>query len=105
MTYSENVEGELKVQDTFTSYFANSGQTTAPSVGPSSSLPDFRSYRGPPCPKSMTLEPVSEAEIARIVNGLRGSSSAGSDCIPTKVVKFNLPVNVSVLMRLVNLCF
>ncbi|KAK2703773.1 hypothetical protein QYM36_017905 [Artemia franciscana] len=35
--------------------------------------------KGPPCPKSMALEPVSEAEIAKIVNCLRGSSSSGPD--------------------------
>ena len=53
----------------------------------------------------MALEPVSEAEIARIVNCLRGSSSSGPDRIPTKVVKFILPVIVCALTRLVNLSF
>ena len=101
----KNVEGELKVQDAFTSYFANIGKTTASSVSPSSYLPDFRSYLGPPCPKSMALEPVSEAEIARIVNCLRGSSSSGPDRIPTKVVKFILPVILCALTRLVNRSF
>jgi len=36
-----------------------------------SSLPDFRSILGPTCLKSMTLELVSESEIARIVRGLK----------------------------------
>ena len=53
----------------------------------------------------MAMEPVSEAEIARIVNCLRGSSSSGPDRIPTKVVKFILPVIVCALTRLVNLSF
>ena len=53
----------------------------------------------------MALEPVSEAEIARIVNGLRDSSSSGPDHILTKVVKFILPVIVSALPRLVDLSF
>ena len=53
----------------------------------------------------MGLERVSEGEIARIVNSLRGSSSSGPDRIPTKVVKFILLVIVSALMRLVNLSF
>jgi hypothetical protein len=75
----ENVEGELKVQDALTSYFANIGKTTASSVSPYSSLPDLRSYLGPPCPKSMAFEPASEAEIASFVNGLRGSLSSGPD--------------------------
>ena len=105
MINGKNVEGELKVQDTFTSYLANISKTTASSVTPSSSLPDFRSYLGLPCPRSMVLEPVSEAEIARIVNGLRGSSSSGPDHIPTKVVKFILPVIVCAFTRLVNLSF
>jgi len=101
----KNSEGELKVQDAFTSYFANIGKTTASSVSPSFSLPDFRSYLGLPCPRSMALEPVSEAEVARIVNCLRGSSSSGPDRIPTKVVKLILPVIVCALTRLVNLPF
>ena len=83
----KNVEGELKVQDAFASYFANTDKTTASSVRPSSPVPDFGSYLGPSCPKPMALEPVSEAEIARVVNGLTGSSSSGPDRIPTKVVK------------------
>ena len=53
----------------------------------------------------MALEPISETEIARIVNCLRGSSSSGPDRVPTKVVKFILPVIVCALTRLVNLSF
>ena len=53
----------------------------------------------------MALEPVSEAEIAKIVNCLRGSSSSGPDHILTKVVKFILRVIVCALTRLVNLSF
>ena len=105
MIDGKNTEGELKVQDAFTSCFANIGKTRASSVNPSSSLPDFRSYLGPPCPKSMGLEPVFEAEISRIVNDLRGFSSSGPDRIPTKVVKFILPVIVCALTRLLNLSF
>ena len=73
MIDGKNVEGELKVQNAFTFYFAIIGENTASSVSPSSSLPDFRSYLGPACPKSMALEPLSGAEINRIVNGSRGS--------------------------------
>ena len=52
----------------------------------------------------MALEPIYEAET-RIVNGLKDFSSSGPDRISTKVVKFNLPVFVSALAKLVNLCF
>ena len=99
------VEGELSVQEAFTSYFANIGKTTASSVSSSPSQPDYKSYLGPPCLQSMALDPVSEVEIARIVNRLKGSSSSGPDCISTKVVKFILPSIISPLTRLVNLSF
>ena len=39
----ENVEGKLKVQDAFTSYFANIDKTTVSSASPSSFLSDSRS--------------------------------------------------------------
>ncbi|KAK2706649.1 hypothetical protein QYM36_014634, partial [Artemia franciscana] len=57
------------------------------------------SYHGPPCPKSMPLEPVSDAETARIVNDSRGSSPSGPDRIPIKVVKFILSIKVSALVK------
>ena len=53
----------------------------------------------------MELELISEAEIARIFNALRGSLSSGPDRITTLVVKFILLVIVCALTRLPNLSF
>ena len=99
------VEGIPSVQEAFTSYFANIGKTTASSVRSSQSQPDYKSYLGPPCLKSMVLYPASVVEVARIVNSLKGSSSSGPDCIPTMVVKFILPSIISPLTKLINLSF
>ena len=99
------IEGELNVQDAFTSYFANIGKRTASAVGSSPSGSNFRSYLGPPCMKSMFLEPATEKEIAKIVMGLKNCSSSGPDNIPTKVIKFILPSIIYPLTKLINLSF
>lgn len=99
------VEGELNVQEAFTSFFANIGKNITSTVTLSRPKPDFRSYLGPSCVKSMFLEPVTVSEITKIVNGLKNSSSSGPDSIPTKVVKSILPSIVLPLTKLVNLSF
>ncbi|XP_065576373.1 uncharacterized protein LOC136037580 [Artemia franciscana] len=101
----ETVEGELNVQEAFTSFFASIGNNIASTASLSRSKLDFRSYLGPSCLKSMFLEPVTEIEITKIVNGLKESSSSGPDSIPTKVVKSILPSIVVPLTKLVNLSF
>ena len=53
----------------------------------------------------MFLEPVTEIEITKIVNGFKDSSSSGLDSIPTQVVKSILPSIVVPLTKLVNLSF
>ena len=99
------VQGEENVQLELTSYFANIGKTTASSVSSTTPRCDFRAYLGPPCLKSMVLNPVSEFEVARIVNALKGSSSSGPDRIPTRVIRAVLPAILSPLTKLVNLSF
>ena len=96
------VEGVPSVQEAFTSFFANVGKTTASSVRSSLSQPDYKSYLGLPCLKSMVLNlyPTSDVEVSRIVNSLKGSSSSGPDCIPTMVVKFILSSIISPLTKL-----
>ena len=87
--------------------FANVGKTTAFSVRSLLSQPDYKSYLGLPCLKSMVLYlyPTSDIEVARIVNSLKSSSVSGPDCIPTMVDKFILPSIISPLTKLVNLSF
>ena len=101
----ETVEGELNVQEAFTSFFASIGNNIASTATLSRSKSGFRSYLGPSCAKSMFLEPVTEIEITKIVNGLKDSSSSGPDSIPTKVVKSILSSIVVPLTKLVNLSF
>ena len=86
-------------------FFDNVEGTTASSVRSSQSQPDYKSYLGPPCLKSMVLYPTSEVEVARIVNSLKSSSASGPDCIPTMVVKFIVPSIISPLTKLINLSF
>ena len=73
------VEGIPSVQKALTSFFANVGKTTASSVRSSLLQPDYKSYLGPPCLKSMVLYPTSDVEVARIVNSFKGSSASGPD--------------------------
>ena len=95
------VEGELNVQEAFTSFFARIGNNVTSTATLSRSKSDFRSYLGPSCVKSMFLEPVPEIEITKIVNGLKESSSSGPVSIPTKVVKSILP---SIVVPLYKTC-
>ncbi|XP_065574905.1 uncharacterized protein LOC136036529 [Artemia franciscana] len=101
----ETVEGELNVQEAFTSFFTSIGNNIASTATFSRSKSDFRSYLGPSCVNSMFLEPVTEIEITKIVNGSKDSFSSGPDSIPTKVVKSILPSIVVPLTKLVNLSF
>ena len=99
----EAAEGELNVQEAFSSFFASIGKNIASIATLLRPKPEFRSYLGSSCVKSMFLEPVTVSEITKIVNGLKNSSSSGQDSIPTKVVKSILPSIAVPLTKLVNL--
>jgi len=53
----------------------------------------------------MALKPVTKVKISRLVNRSKGSASSSPDCIPTKMVKFVLPLFLFLLKRLVNLSY
>ena len=53
----------------------------------------------------MVLNSVSEFEVARKVNTLKGSSSSGPNKIPTRFIRAILPTILSPLNKLVNLSF
>ena len=55
--------------------------------------------------KVNALSSVSEFEVARIVNTLKGASYSGPDKIPTRVVRAILPVILSPLTKIFNLSF
>ena len=99
----KTVQGDVDVHLELTSYFANIGKVTASSASSATSRCDFRAFFGPSCLKSMVLNSVSEFEVARIVNALKGSSSSGPDKIPTRVILAILPAILSPLTKLVNL--
>ena len=101
----KTLQGDVDVQLELTSYFANIGRVTASSVSSATSRCDFRAFLGPSCLKSMVLNSISEFEVARIVNALKGSSSSGPDKIPTRVIRTILPAILSPLTKLVNLSF
>ncbi|XP_065562565.1 uncharacterized protein LOC136028666 [Artemia franciscana] len=99
------VQGDADVQLELTSYFVNIGKATASSASSASSRCDFRAYLRPSCLKAMVLNSVSEFEVDRIVNALKGSSSSGPDKIPIRVIRAILPAILSPLTKLVNLSF
>ncbi|XP_065571426.1 uncharacterized protein LOC136034173 [Artemia franciscana] len=99
------VQGDVDVQLELTFYFANIGKVTASSASSATFRCNFRVFLGPLCLKSMVLNSVSEFEVARIVNSLKGSSSSGPDKIPTRVTRAILPAILSPLTKLVNLSF
>ena len=53
----------------------------------------------------MVLNSLSEFEVARIMNALKGSSSSGPEKIPTRVIRAILPAILSLLIKLVTLSF
>ena len=81
------------------------GKTTASSIRSLQSQPDHKSSLGLSCIKLMVLYPVSDGEVARIVNSLKGSLLSYLDCIPTMAVKLILPSIISPLKKLINLSF
>ena len=87
----------------FNSCFAKVGKSRFFSKLPISK-PDFSSNFGPISCNSMAMEPVSEIEISRLINGNNNSPvSSDPDYILTKVVKFVIPSIISPLTRHGNL--
>ena len=78
----KTIVGDADIQLELTSYVANIEKATASSASSASSRCDFRAYLGPSCLKSMVLNSISDFEVARIVNALKGSSSSGPNRIP-----------------------
>jgi len=75
-------------------------KTTAERVPASSKVQSWKQFLGPPCSKSMVVEPVTEQKLEKIILILK-NSSAGFNQVPTKVNKFILPSITKLLCHLV----
>jgi hypothetical protein len=102
---SQKVSGRNVVESQLASYFSAIGKTTADTIFPAPSDPDYKSCLGKAFLKSMGIEPVSESKICRIVSSLLGTSSPGPDEILIKDIKFILQAIVSPLTELLQASF
>jgi hypothetical protein len=91
----------LEVADDFNQYFSTVGQNLASRIAPGGSLVvDDQNYI---TDSVFQLTRVTEVDILRHINSLRGGSAPGCDGIPTSLVKENSELFVEPIMHIVNL--
>ena len=89
----------ISVADSFNHYFANIGHNLSNKIA-SPNL-HYSSYLTNPNNNTLTLRPVSQSEVSKLISTCR-ESSAGHDQVPMSLIKQTAPVLCPLITHLIN---
>lgn len=100
-----NVNGKLitdkkEIANNFNKFFTTIGPELADKIGTTTST--FTDYLDEKNEAKLILNPVSDKDVAKVIDGLQTKTSFGYDSISSKLIKIMKPVVISALTIIIN---